>query len=61
LLAGHDLSRGEIHRIEPRCAKTVDLHAGDAVAIASDQSGRAGDIGSRFADGIDNAHNHVVD
>ena len=34
LLAGHDLRRGEIHRIEPGGAETVDLNAGNFVAVA---------------------------
>ena len=61
LLAGHDLRGGEIHRVEAGGAKAIDLHAGDAVAIAGDKRGGARDIGGRLADRIDHAHHHVID
>ncbi len=61
LLSGHDLRGGEIHRIEARGAEAIDLHAGDAVAIAGDQRRGARDIGGGFADRIDHAHHHVID
>ena len=61
LLARHDLRRSEIHRIETGGAETVDLHAGDAVAIVRDQSRGARDIRGRLADRIDHAHHNIID
>ncbi len=61
MLAGHDLSSCEIHRIEAGCAKPIDLYAGDLVAETGDQSRRARDVAARLADRIDAAEHHVID
>ncbi len=61
LLPGHDLRRGEIHRVEAGGAETVDLHAGNLVAITGDQRRGARNIGGGLADRIDDAHDHVID
>ena len=61
LLPGHDLGRGEIHRVEAGSAEAVDLYAGDAVAIARHQRRGARDIGGGLAHRIDHAEHHVID
>jgi hypothetical protein len=61
LLPGHDLRRGEIHRVETGSAEAVDLHAGHTVAIARDQGRGTRDIGGRLANRIDDPEHHVID
>ena len=61
MLAGHDLGRGEIHRVEARGAETVDLHARHAVAEAGHERRRARDVAAGLADRIDAAEHHVID
>ena len=61
MLAGHHLGGGEIHRIEPRGAEAVDLHAGHVVAEPGDKRRRARDVAARLADRIDAAEHDVVD
>jgi hypothetical protein len=61
VLAGHDLGRREIHRVEPRGAEAVDLHAGNLVAKARGERAGARNVSPGFANGIDTAQDHVVD
>ena len=61
VLAGHDLRRREIDRVEPGRAEAVDLDAGDRVRIVGVDDGGARDVAARLADRIDAAHHHVVD
>ncbi len=61
MLARHHLGRREIHRIESRGAKAVDLHAGHVVAEPGDKRSRARDVAARLADRIDATENDVVD
>ena len=61
LLSGHDLRGREIDCVEAGGAEAVDLHAGHGVAIAGDQRGRSGDVGTGLADRINHAQHHVVD
>ena len=61
VLAGHDLGRGEIHRVEAGGAEAVDLHARHAVAEAGDERRGARDVAAGLADRIDAAEHHVVD
>ena len=61
VLAGHDLGRGEVHRVEAGGAEAVDLHARHAVAVARRERGHARDVAARLADRIDAAEHHVVD
>ena len=60
LLARHDLRGGEIDRVEAGRAEAVDLHAGDAVAIAGNERRSPRDIAAGFADRIDHAQHHVI-
>ena len=61
LLARHDLRGGEIHRVEPGGAEAVDLHAGDAVAIAGNERRGARNVAAGFTDRIDHAEHDVID
>ena len=61
VLAGHDLGRGEIHRIETGGAKAVDLHARHLVAVARHDRGDTGDVAAGLADRIDAAQHHIID
>jgi hypothetical protein len=61
LLAGHHLSRREVHGVESRGAEAVDLHAGDMVAVVGDERRRAGNVAAGLADRIDAAEDDVVD
>ena len=61
VLAGHDLGGGEIHRVEPRGAEPVDLHARHAVAVAGADRRHPRDVAAGLADRIDAAEHHVVD
>ena len=61
VLAGHDLGRGEIHRVEAGGAEAVDLHARHLVAVARHDRRDARDVAARLADRIDAAEHHVVD
>ena len=61
LLAGHDLRRGEVHRVEARGAEAVDLHARHLVAVIGRERRGARDVAARLADRIDAAEHHVVD
>ena len=45
----------------PGGAETVDLNAGNFVAVAGHQRRGARDIGRGLADRIDHAHDHVID
>ena len=61
VLARHHLRRGEIHRIESRRAKTVDLHARHRGAEAGIHGGKARDVAAGLADRIDHAENDIID
>ncbi len=61
MLTAHDLRCCEIHRIEARGAEPADLDAGDGLAEAGFECGKARDIGAGLADRIDHAEDHVVD
>src|SRR6476660_1176068 len=60
-MSGHDLRRGEVHRIEAGRTEAIDLHAGHAVAKSCDECRRAGDVAPGFTDRIDATEHHVVD
>jgi hypothetical protein len=59
--ARHDLGGGEIHRLEARGAKAVDLDARHFLAVVGGNRGRAGDVAARLAHGIDTAKNDILD
>ena len=61
LLAGHDLRRGEIDRVEAGRAEAVDLHTRHAVAVTGHERRSAREVGGGLAHRIDHAHHHVVD
>jgi hypothetical protein len=61
VLAGHDLRRSEVHRIQARRAEAVDLDTRYAVAETRDQSRGTSDVAARLADRIDAAEYHIVD
>ena len=61
MLARHHLGGCKIHRIEPRSAKPVDLHAGHVVPETRYKRSRARDVAARFADRIDATEHDVVD
>ena len=61
VLTGHDLRRGEIHRVETRRAEAVNLDTGHVIAVACHECGDARHAAPRLPDWIDAAHDHVID
>ena len=61
MLTRHHLRGGEIHRIEARSAKAIDLHAGNRIAITGSDRAGARDVSACLPDGIDAAEHDVVD
>ena len=47
---GADLHRGDVHRLEPRGAEPVELHAGDRLGQAGGQRRGPGDVAALVAD-----------
>jgi len=60
MLTRHHLRGGEIHRIEARSAKAIDLHAGNRIAITGSDHAGARDV-SACLRRIDAAEHDVVD
>lgn len=60
-LAGHDLRRRHVYRLEAGRAEPVDLNAGHALVVTSHHDGCARDIRTLFANGGDAAKDHIFD